>query len=145
MYEIYEMIKSNPSITALIIFILSIFIECTPIKINPWSLILNTIGKKMNGDTEEKLELISVKIADVQDRLSVMEVNDMRSKILSFANDCIERKHTKEEFDHIIDLHTQYDEIISKRGMKNGRVDLAYKYVCDIYAKSLREGTFLSS
>lgn len=68
----------------------------------------------------------------------------MRSTILDFANSCMNGKnHTKEEFEHVIDIHTQYEETIVQRGLKNGRVDLAFKYISELYTKCLNENSFL--
>lgn len=124
----------------------SIFIEIVPIKINPISAILKWMGKIINKDINEKLNNMSTKLEDVSERIDKIEINDMRSAILDFANSCMnERRHTKEEFEHIIDLHTQYEETIESKGLKNGRVDLAFKYISDLYTSSLKENTFLDN
>lgn len=136
---------NSTSLLTIVVF-LSIFIEITPIKINPISAILKWIGEVTNKDVNEKLNIMSSKLEDVSERIDKIEINDMRSAILDFANSCMnERKHTKEEFEHIIDLHTQYEETIEKKGLKNGRVDLAFRYISDLYTRCLNENSFLDS
>lgn len=143
---------NSTSLLTIIIF-LSIFIEITPIKVNPLSAIFKWIGAITNKDTNEtlcsmdaKLEGVSKRIDKIENRIDMIEINNMRTQILDFANSCMnERKHTQEEFDHVIDLKNNYDSIIKKKGFKNGRVDLAYKYISELYVKCLNENSFLDS
>lgn len=147
METIAELLECCNSTTLLtIILFLSIFIEITPIKINPVSALFKWIGEITNKDINEKLNKMSIKLEDVSERIDKIEINDMRSAILDFANSCMnERRHTKEEFEHVIDLHTQYEETIEKKGLRNGRVDLAFRYISDLYTKCLNENSFLDS
>ena len=147
MDNLLEIIKQCDSTTIFIIVaVIGMFVEITPIKLNPFSSIIKWIGNKLNGDTNNQLETISSQLEIVSGRIDKIEINDMRSQILDFANSCMnERKHTKEEFEHIIDLHTQYEDIISKKGMTNGRVDLAFRYISDLYTLCLNENSFLGS
>lgn len=145
MDNLLEIIKQCDSTTIFIIVaVIGMFVEITPIKLNPFSSIIKWIGNKLNGDTNNQLETISSQLEIVSGRIDKIEINDMRSQILDFANSCMnERNHTKEEFEHIIDIHTQYEDIISKRGMTNGRVDLAFRYISDLYTICLNENSFL--
>ena len=73
-----------------------------------------------------------------------IEINDMRSTILDFANSCMnERKHTQEEFNHILELYRQYEDVIKSNNMTNGQMDIAYEYIKNLYTKSLQENSFL--
>lgn len=147
MDNLLEIIKQCDSTAIFIIVaVIGMFVEITPIKLNPFSSIIKWIGNKLNGDTNNQLETISLQLETVSGRIDKIEINDMRSQILDFANSCMnKRKHTKEEFEHIIDLHTQYEDIISKKGMTNGRVDLAFRYISDLYTICLNENSFLGS
>lgn len=133
------------TLTALVAFI-GIFVEISPLKINPLSVVIQWFGNALNKDTRKQLASISLKLEQVSERIDKIELNDMRSAILDFSNSCMnERRHTKEEFEHVIDLHTQYEEIISEKGLKNGRVDLAFRYISELYTKCLNENSFLDS
>ncbi|MBO5524227.1 MAG: hypothetical protein J5986_11235 [Roseburia sp.] len=133
------------TLTALVAFI-GIFVEISPLKINPLSAVIQWFGNTLNKDTRKQLASISLKLEEVSERIDKIELNDMRSAILDFSNSCMnERRHTKEEFEHVIDLHTQYEEIISEKGLKNGRVDLAFRYISELYTKCLNENSFLDS
>lgn len=149
--ELLECCNST-SLLTFVIF-LSVFIEIVPIKVNPVSAVFKWIGKVSNKDIEKKivgistkLENVSERIDKIENRIDMIEINNMRTQILNFANSCMNgRKHTKEEFEHVIDLKNNYDLIINKRGFKNGRVDLAFKYMSDLYVKCLNENSFLDS
>lgn len=143
---LWDVIKNDSGYIILIIVVLSTCIEIAPIKINPLSLLFKWIGDIINKDIKEQLQSVSTQLDDVSDRIDKIEINDTRSTILDFANSCMnERKHTKEEFDHIIDLHTEYEEKIAEKGMKNGRVDLAFKYISELYMRCQKEDSFLDS
>lgn len=143
---------NGTSLLTIVIF-LSIFIEITPIKINPLSAAFKWIGKVSNKDIDEKLVGMSSKLEDVsgrintiESRIDMIEVNNMRTQILDFANSCMNgRKHTKEEFEHMIDLHTSYTDIIKEKNIVNGRMDLAYQYISELYVRCLNENSFLDS
>lgn len=82
----------------------------------------------------EQLASISRQLEAVSDRIDKIELNDMRSTILDFANSCMNGcQHTREEFEHIIDLHSQYETIIIQKGLRNGRIDLAFRYISEEY------------
>lgn len=146
MEQLLNLVQNDTTIIVSIILFVGIFIEITPVKINPLSFIIKWIGDCFNRDTRDKLHSISLQLDDVSNRIDKIEINDMRTTILDFANSSMNnRKHTKEEFEHIIDLYTSYEKIIGDRGMKNGRIDLAYQYISDLYTTCLRENSFLDS
>ena len=145
MEQLLEIIKNcNATIILSIITLLSVFVEIVPIKINPISWLIKWIGDTLNNNTREQLQSISDKLEDVSERIDKIEIDNTRSTILDFANSCMnERKHTKEEFEHMFDLHDQYMKTIEERGIKNGRMDMAYKYISDLYLQCVNENSFL--
>lgn len=89
------------TLTALVAFI-GIFVEISPLKINPLSAVIQWFGNALNKDTRKQLASISLKLEQVSERIDKIELNDMRSAILDFSNSCMnERRHTKEEIDKI--------------------------------------------
>lgn len=146
MEELLKLLNCNSGTILIIVTVLGIFVEISPIEVNPISFIVKWVGDTFNRNTREQLSFISSKLDDVSDRIDKIEINDMRSTILDFANSCMNGKnHTKEEFEHVIDLHTQYEETIVQKGLKNGRVDLAFRYISDLYTKCLNGNSFLDS
>ena len=144
--SLVNIIKNDSGYIVLVTVILSACIEISPIKINPLSSLLKWIGNTINKDMKEQLQEVSTQLTNVSDRIDNIELNNTRSTILDFANSCMnERKHTKEEFDHIIDLHTEYEKTIEAKKLTNGRMDLAFKYISELYLRCQTENSFLDS
>lgn len=115
-----------------------VLIEFTPfIKINPVSWALKKIGSAMNKDLNDKVNELSRRMVD-------HEVDQLRWNILDFANSCRNgRRHTKEEFDHVIADHTRYLRILESNNMENGQVTTDYRYIEEIYYKCMKDNDFL--
>lgn len=141
---------------------LSTFIEIAPIKINPWSSLLEWIGNKLMRDTKEQIEKMDKKIEAVNDRFDkfkndidrrledmserddIDQMDYIRWEILDFANSCRhDRKHTKDEFDHVIAQNKKYEGLLEKTGRDNGVYEEEYKYILKLYHKCLEENDFL--
>lgn len=115
-----------------------IVIDLTPgIKVQPVRWLLAQIGKALNRDLLEKVE-------GLQKDFEAHKVDSWRAEILDFANSCMNRrKHTKEEFDHIIAVHDAYAKYVEEKRIKNGQVTLAYNYITDLYERCCEKNSFL--
>lgn len=128
----------------LLIVALSAFVEITPIKINPISSLMRWIGKKFNSDVMEKLAEQDKAMEEIRDVVDDNEIDRIRWEILDFANSCRQgKKHTMGEFVHIIDLNTKYHNVLDRRDLKNGQIDLEYSYIVDIFEECQRKNSFL--
>ena len=122
----------------------SAFIEVSPIKINPLSALFKWFGKQINGSLEEKLEKQTATLDTIRDSVDDNEIDRIRWEILSFANSCrYGTHHSIEEFDHIIEIYEKYHQILDRRKLQNGKIDLEYGYIVDIYKTCQKENTFL--
>lgn len=134
----------------LLVGILSIF-EFTKIKVNPISAIFRWIGNKINAPLIERIDEIAntqndqkKKLEDLQDSMDDNEIDRIRWEILDFANSCRNgRLHTQDEFIHIISLNTKYHDILAKRNLSNGLIDLEYSYIEKLYKKCSEKNNFL--
>lgn len=123
---------------------LSVVIQVSPIKWNPWSKIFGWIGKIINAELIKKIEAQDTKIDKMRLDIDENEKDRIRFEVLSFANECRRHiDHTKEEFDHVISLKTKYDRILKRTGDQNGVFDADYAFINEIYQKCLRENSFL--
>ena len=69
--------------------------------------------------------------------------HDFAGEIFAFADSCkMGEKHTEEAFLHIIDIHEDYEELIEKYNMTNGRITLDYDYVMKVYQDCVKKGVF---
>jgi hypothetical protein len=132
-----EFIKGigNLGIGAGAIFLfLSIFIEWTPLKLNP----IGWLGKRFNKHIEDKVDVI-------QSELVAHMANEYRTRILKFQNECIRRrKHTKEEFDSVLRVCTKYEALIRKYKLENGECEMAMEYIRRVYNHCLDDGDFVN-
>ena len=107
---------------------IGIVVDLTPgIKIQPVRWAIKQLGNLLNSDMKEQLDKLQ---KDFQDH----KIDSWRREILDFANSCINhRRHTKEEFDHILDISAKYSKYIADNKLTNGQVDVAEEYIKEIY------------
>ena len=118
-----------------VLFILSVFIQITPIKINPWSTIFKWVRKIL-------LEDLTNKITSIETEMRENEKDRIRWEILDFANSCHkDEKHSKDEFDHIIALNKKYQRLLKLTKDENGVFELEYEFISKLYKQNdfLRE------
>lgn len=144
--------KSNEwSFWMIIIFLLSIGVEFTPIKFNPWSSILGWFGSKWNSRLNAKLSEIGDKVDKLSDDLdkhiaesNAKELRDTRKDILNFCNSCmLGQKHTREQFEFVIKQCDAYEKYIEDNKIKNGIVDAAIKEIRRLNQKCIQENSYL--
>ena len=134
----------------LLVAILSLF-EFTKIKVNPISAIFRWIGNKINAPLIERIDKIAEKqdaqekkLDGLQDSQDDNEIDRIRWEILDFANSCRHGvKHTLDEFDHIIELNQKYHDILDRRKLTNGKIDLEYNFIVQIYKECQAKNSFL--
>lgn len=122
-----------------IIVVASLFIEFTPIKINPLSAIFKWLGNALTGNITKKLDEITDEVRD-------NEKDRIRWEILDFANSCHNgRKHTKDEFRHIDKLNKKYIKLLQETKDTNGEFEVEYEYIKELYATRTRKNDFLEN
>lgn len=99
--------------------------------------LLRRLGKALTGDLRQQIEIMDGKI----DR---NEMDRIRWEVLDFANSCRnKRKHTKAEFDHIIELNKKYTALLTRTNEENGVFEEDYRYILDIYHECYEENKFI--
>ena len=139
------------SFWGVLIFLLSIGVEFTPIKWNPWSAILGWIGSRLNSRLNSKLSEIDTKVDKLSNDLEkhiveshAKELRDTRKDILNFCNSCmIGQKHTKEQFEFVLKQCDSYEKYIEDNKIKNGVIDAAIKEIRRLNQKCIQENSYL--
>jgi len=127
-----------------IIIIVSIFIQITPIKVNPWSALFKWIGKAITGNACSKIDGLMEKVEKIEKDVKTNEKDRIRWEILDFANSCRnDRKHTRDEFQHIVALNDKYKRLLKETNDSNGVFEVEYNYIQDLYAERLEKNDFL--
>ena len=127
------------------LFVIGIFVQFTPaIKCSPITAVCKWVGKAINGEVLERITTLEQR-ADQQQRTSdENEMDRIRWEVLDFANSCRNhRRHTKDEFQHIIDLNQKYHKLLAKYKIENGVFDAEYAYIFDLYKRCQLENDFL--
>ena len=126
------------------VIIVSIFIQITPIKLNPWSALFKWIGKTITGDACNKIDGLISKVDQIEKDVMINEKDRIRWEILDFANSCHHgRRHSRDEFRHIVELNDKYKNLLEKTKDKNGVFEVEYNYIQDLYAERLEKNDFL--
>ena len=122
-----------------VIAVFCIFFEIAPIKLHPISFALGWLGKKLTGDIRKD-------IADLREDVDRQRMSTIRSLVMDFSNTCLNgRRHTKEEFDHVIAENHNYETLVAKYGISNDVYTEAYAYILRVYRKCLDGHMFLST
>jgi len=143
--QLWETIRQNAPTAAFLIIVASFIIQITPIKINPWSALFAWIGKNILNDTTKKVDNLIRKIDTIEQNVSENEKDRIRWEILDFANSCRNnRRHTRDEFQHIITLNTKYKKLLEETNDANGVFEVEMEYIKHMYAESLEKNDFLT-
>lgn len=127
-----------------ILLIGSIFIQISPIKWNPISSFVSWFGKIITQDLSKKVDKLSATVDDVVKQTEENEKDRIRWEILDFANSCRNgRRHTRDEFQHIVALNDKYKMLLEKTGDRNGVFEAEYAYIQQLYAERLEKNDFL--
>lgn len=123
---------------------LSCLVEITPIKWSPLSTLFKWVGNIIMADTKKELKQIQDDLKDQRDMIDNNEKDRIRWEILDFANSCRNgRRHTKDEYQHIIALNDKYKDLLKKTNDKNGVFEAEYDYIRKLYAERQEKNDFL--
>lgn len=135
-----------------IVAILSIFIEFTPIKLNPVSAILNWIGRRTNrelfskmDELERQVNIIGDNQKKLEDQAEERDAINCRIRILGFADELrTHTKHSQESFEQVledIDVYEKYCD--SHPEFKNNRTVRAKERIKTTYDRCMAQDDFL--
>lgn len=93
---------------------------------------------KLVRDLDKKLDEAN------KDIVSIL-VDNKRDTIIDFASKVSNSKSlvTKEQFNRVFKLYKEYEDLISKNGLTNGEVDIAYRIIVESYEEHLSNHTFI--
>lgn len=119
-----------------IILVLSVFIQIAPVKINPWTSLIKWIGKVLTYNINEKLIKMETNLNILSTSVDENQKDRIRWEVLDFSNSCKQgKRHSKDQFQHIITLNDKYKKLLKRTEDKNGVFDAEYSYIQRIYKK----------
>jgi hypothetical protein len=93
----------------------------------------------------DRLAVMEIDLKEVKLQQLTDEKDRIRYEVLDFANSCRNKvKHTRDEFQHIIDLNDKYEKLLKRTNDTNGVFTEEYKYIVNIYHKCQAENNFLA-
>lgn len=132
---------------AVVIAILSTFLEVSKIKINPWSWLAKTIGRAINSEVLEKVDQLERDVTRLRNEEDERNAKAARIRILHFGDELLhspEQRHSKEHFDEILQSITEYNQYCHEHpNFKNHMTEATTKHVLRVYEKCMEEHTFL--
>lgn len=143
MQEVFNWILDHWGVT---VFLLGIIIQFTPaIKWNPFTSFFGWLGRVINKPLSDRLDVIEKNLEDVKARQLTDEKDRIRFEVLDFANSCRNNiKHTRDEFQHIIDVNDKYEELLRQTNDTNGVFKEEYQYILKVYHSCQEKNNFLA-
>ncbi len=108
---------------------------------NNW---MDSVNKRL--DVEDSLVRdLDKKIDETNKDIVSILVDNKRNAIIDFASRVSNSNSlvTKEHFHRIFKLYKEYEDLISKNGLTNGEVDIAYRIIVESYEEHLSNHTFI--
>lgn len=110
------------------------------------SNILKKIGEAAAAGIKKEISDLRTMIIEQGKTIDENEKDRIRWEILDFANSCrYGRKHTKDEFVHIMSLNDKYKLLLEKTNDRNGVFEIEYEYIHNLYKHLLDNNAFLDS
>lgn len=106
-------------------------VQVSPIKINPWSFIAKHLGRALNAEIFERLDME----AAITSRVRILRFNDELLR---------DEKHTKEAFDQVLSDIDVYEAYCSAHPeFKNNKTKMSASYITASYQEHLEKHDFL--
>ena len=101
-------------------------------------------SEKTDASLKEEINKTNQKLDMINELVLNIRIDNMRKTLLDFASTVGSgRKCTKEQFDEIFSTYQDYEDILEKNGMTNGRVNISMEIVREQYKHNLLHGGFL--
>lgn len=105
---------------------------------------IDSVNKKLNMEDKLVRDLYK-KIDEANKDIVSILVDNKRDTIIDFASRVSNSSVlvTKEQFNRVFKLYKEYEDLISKNGITNGEVDIAYRIIVESYEEHLSNHTFI--
>ena len=128
-----------------VVALVSVFIEITPVKINPVSKFLAWLGRKINSEVIAKVERLETEVQAMRKADGEQEAINCRYRILRFGDEVKHgTRHSQEHFEQILADIDAY-EIYCKdhKDFKNNKTKVTTERILDVYRKCVETDDFL--
>jgi hypothetical protein len=128
-----------------VLVVASVFIEITPIKINPVSTFLKWLGKKINADLVERINKLERQVETFEQKGEERNIISIRARILRFGDEVRHKtRHSKEHFDQILSDIDDYEKYCdAHKDFKNNRTTATTAKILEVYKECVDQDDFL--
>lgn len=145
-----------------LLFLLSVFVDISKIKLNPWKRILRSVSKVFNAEIiasqkelQQKLDItcstfqqryseLFAQINKMQDDSLVWQKQTCRRKIIEFADECRRGvRHSQQMFNNIFDDINTYEELCDLTKDPNHVITESVAYIRETYHYRLAHNDFI--
>jgi len=141
------------SLSSSIIFIgviLCTFVQISPIKINPWDVMLGWIGERFNSGMNKKIDKMNERVGKLEERFDehmednkLEKVKKQREYLISFVDEGVNgARHTKESFENAIRACDAYEKFIKDNKIENGVIQSTIHAIRTKYEEHLLNADF---
>lgn len=105
---------------------------------------IDSVNKKLNME-DELVRDLNKKLDEANKDIVSILVDNKRNTIIDFASRVSNSSVlvTKEQFNRVFKIYKEYEDLISKNGLTNGEVDIAYRIIVESYEDHLSNHTFI--
>lgn len=135
------------------LLVLATIIQISPLKINPWSFLVKTLGHAINAEVLKELSEVKERQGKTREKLDEhIRIDDERdadlhrNRILVFNNELLRKiPHTREDFIEILAEIDEYERYCTEHPRyKNNRAVHATANIKRIYDDRLKNNDFLA-
>lgn len=135
------------------LLLLLTLVQISPIKVNPWSAILEWFGKQTNRSMLSKMETleqdmktVKKEVGTIRDENREIHAKDCRVRILRFADEIyLGQPHSQEHFKQILGDITHYEKYCDEHPEFENQIAVAaIEQIKDTYNTRLKKHDFLA-
>ena len=116
----------------LLVIVLSL-VQISPLKLNPWDAVFHWLGRKLNGELDDRLTCLQKHVQDLW-------ITSHRQSILTFARETRSGiDHDSEEWSNILNICEEYELYAIENSVRNGVVRENTRYIRELYQQLSRE------
>lgn len=117
-------------------------------KRNNWMTWINdraAVYDKSIIEISKNLSDVTQALKDNTELTEEMFVQSSRDRIIDFATKVADEKIpvSREEFNRIFKVYTNYEKFLEEHNMTNGEIDIAYRIIKESYEQHMRNHTFI--
>lgn len=157
--EIICLFKERSSFWLALLLCLSLLVEVTPIKFNPWSWLAAKLGKAFNGEVmkeigsikkemgsvNQEVKCIKKDVEDIREEAKEREATNRRARILDFGDEILhDIDYSKEHWDSVLMDISAYEHYCDDHPhYMNNVAKATIKHIKHMYDKHLEDDSFL--